>query len=163
MIKFLAIILLVILDQISKYAAVANLKTINATHPFIEGLLQFRYIHNTGASFGILQGKQTFLIIVTTITLLLLLVVIYRNIFKSTTEQIALILIAAGGIGNLIDRVINGYVVDFLDFQFIDFPVFNVADSFVCIGFSLFILYYIIEEIKNKKLKKNKENNNENV
>ena len=163
--KIFSILSLIFIDQLSKQIAVMNLVETSATAPFLPGLLQFKYIQNSGASFGILQGKQFFLVTLTAIALLVLLYLIFANKFKSNCENICFILIASGGIGNLIDRVLYGYVIDFLDFQFIDFPVFNIADSFVCVGVTIFFIYIVISEYtlhkNNKNNKNNKKENNE--
>ncbi len=149
----LSVILLVLLDQITKYFTVANLK---GKSPFviIENVLEFRYVENRGAAFGIFQGAITYFII-TTIILLIVIVVAYVRLPKTkkmSPLRVLCVLIAAGGIGNLIDRVFRGFVVDMIYFKLIDFPVFNVADCYVTISeillLILVIFYYKDEDFE---------------
>ena len=125
----------VILDQLTKYIAVEHLP-FQKPSPFIPGLIEFYRIEpNTGIGFGMLQGKRWLFIPISCIAVVLVIFILIRYRKKlSPLLSIALSMIAGGGIGNQIDRIINGAVVDFLNFQFIDFPVFNVADCFVTVG-----------------------------
>lgn len=154
-IYILSIAAIVGLDQLTKFLIVKNLAVLGTIAPFIPGVVQLRYTHNYGASFSILQGKQVFLITFTGVAMLVLMFLLFRGKFKSNAEKIAFIFIIGGGIGNLIDRVINGYVVDFIDLQFMNFAVFNVADCFVCVGVLLYIIYFVYNEIVNAKKPKN--------
>ncbi len=128
------VIISVVLDQITKYIAVTDLKPIDVS-PFIEGLIGFRYAENTGAAFGMMKGFRWGFIIISTVAILAIAVYLVKC-RKSipTLLGIALAMIIGGGIGNQIDRIINGFVVDFIEFQFIDFAIFNVADCFVTVG-----------------------------
>lgn len=130
----LIIILSVIADQITKYLALTNLKPINA-YPFIDKIIEFRYATNPGIAWGMLEGKRWLFIPISSIAIIAMIVIIfcYRKSL-SPYLAISLSMIAGGGIGNQIDRIARGYVIDFLNFQFIDFPIFNVADCFVCVG-----------------------------
>ena len=139
-IGFIAVILGVALDQYTKYLAVNHLQ--NNPISIIEGVFELRYLENRGAAFGMLQNKQTFFLIITIITLSLIGYLYYR--LPKTKHflwlRICLLSITAGAIGNMIDRTIKGFVVDFFDFTLIDFAVFNVADTFICIGVGLIFL-----------------------
>lgn len=149
------IIVLVAIDLIIKYFAKTYLRPID-TIPFIDGILHFTYVHNPGAAFGILRGSSQFLIYFTGVILLGLIIYLVSAKIKSKIEIVSLILIISGGLGNLVDRALNGHVVDYIQAlpAFIDFPVFNFADCLVTVGsFFLigFLLYDIFKEFKNSK------------
>jgi len=140
MIYFLGIAVLIVLDQLSKYWAVGSLIGKGGLG-FIPGLLGFRYVENTGAAFSILRDKQLLLILLTTVMIAGLIGFLIKAVRTETTfvVKIAYTLLISGAIGNLIDRVRLDYVVDFLEFRFIQFPIFNLADVFVVVGVSLLI------------------------
>ena len=144
------IILLVIPDQITKFLAVRYLKD-NEGIPVIRGVLRLFYLENRGSAFSLFQDQRTWFIIFT-IVVLIGAFYVYRKM-PATPRLLplkaAVILICAGAIGNFIDRVRQGYVIDFIYFELIDFPVFNVADIYVtCSAFLLIvlILFYYKEE-----------------
>ena len=154
------IILIVIFDQITKFLAVANIKG-NGTVDFIPHFLSFRYHENRGAAWGILSDHRWVFMVVSTIAILFIIgILIYfriKNINNSLLLKVSLCFFCGGGIGNMIDRFRLEYVVDFLNFEFIDFPIFNVADSFISVGAALMVLYLILDTIKDwKKSQKNK-------
>lgn len=133
---FISIIsILIIIDQAAKYFVLKNIMSID-TYPLIEGFFHLTYAKNIGAAFSILQGKQIFLIITTTIFTSFLLFYLFKTKTKKDTLwfKISLSLIIGGAIGNLIDRIRLGYVIDFFDFRYINFAIFNTADSFVVVG-----------------------------
>lgn len=120
------------LDQLCKMWAITNLKG-KESLVLIEGVFQLTYLENKGAAFGILQGKGVALVI---ITVVILAAVIYCYIRipmhkKFRLLRVLMVIIAAGAVGNMIDRIGRGYVVDFFYFILIDFPIFNVADIYV--------------------------------
>ncbi len=122
----------------------------------INNILKFTAVQNTGASFGIFKGNA---IILAIISLIIIIVVFIIQMFsltklKDKTFRFGLILIVAGGIGNIVDRFLLGHVRDFIYFELIDFPVFNIADSCLTIGCVLIIIYVIIYYVKD--CKKNK-------
>lgn len=132
--------LAVILDQISKNIVVEKLMPIGS-HKFIEGFMDFRYTENTGAAFGMMKGFRWGFIILSSLAIIAIIVCLikYRK-NVSVLLGIALSMIVGGGIGNQIDRIVNGFVVDFLEFQFVDFAIFNVADCFVTVGAALVVI-----------------------
>jgi len=132
-------ILLLVLDQLTKF--------IFLEQNYDYGFFAFSYVKNTGVSFGLLQGTTLIMIIVSIVVLGLLWY--YREEFEG--KEIFLVFIATGTVGNLIDRVFRGYVVDFINFKF--FPVFNVADSLLTIGVIGFIIMVLIEQMKDDKKK----------
>ena len=143
----------IFLDQLSKWFVVQYLKPIRSFQ-LIEGVFSLRYLENSGAAFGILYGRQFFLI---TVSILVTLVMIYFYTRIPHTKRhlyirIVAILIVSGAIGNLIDRIRLGFVIDFLFFELINFPIFNLADSFIVIGsillFILAIFYYKENELE---------------
>ncbi|MBQ1303134.1 MAG: signal peptidase II, partial [Firmicutes bacterium] len=139
------IIMSVLVDQVLKWI-VCNTLEIGQSVPLIDGVFHFTYIRNFGAAFSILQNRLSFLILVTVLITAVLLVFLYRT--RKTANKLMLIsipLIIGGGIGNLIDRIRLGYVVDFLDFCLIHFPVFNFADCCVTIGAALLVLGFLLK------------------
>jgi len=142
MIEVLIILSIILIDQLTKYLAVIRLKDIGSIE-IVRGIFSLTYVENRGAAFGILQNHRWFFIITTTI---ICVVMIYFLITQSNTSivlRISLSMILGGAIGNLIDRIRFGYVVDMLHFTLIDFPVFNVADCFVVTG-TILLAYYIL-------------------
>ncbi|MDD4839105.1 MAG: signal peptidase II [Clostridia bacterium] len=123
---------------------------------FIEGFIDLKYSENTGATWGIFKDKTLALIIFTAIALSILLVVLIVRAKKDKRMfRIPLLMIFAGGVGNLVDRIMLGYVRDFLHFTFIDFPIFNLADSAISFGAAFLVLFLIIEMINESKGKGN--------
>ena len=151
------IISITLLDQITKYL-IRHYFYLGSSVPVISGVFNLSYTQNTGAAFGMLQGAGIFLIILS-IVVLVLLVIYRRSIFgDGILYRIGIGFVAGGIIGNLIDRLCLGYVVDFLDFYWrtSHFPAFNVADASICIGVGL----YIIKQIMIEKLAAQKSGNN---
>lgn len=140
----------ILLDQYTKMLAVKHLKN-QSSIDIIENVFQLHYLENKGAAFGMLQNQKLFFIITTSIVLVLICL-FYINMphtKRLIPLRLCLIGIAAGAVGNFIDRIRLNYVVDFLYFELIDFPVFNVADIYVtlsAIGLILLILFYYKED-----------------
>ncbi len=150
----------VFLDQITKYLTILYLKPID-TQPLWEGVLHLTYVENTGAAFGMMKDSRWIFMITSTAAIVGILgYMIYRVYIKKSRmpwmEALSLSFIVGGGIGNMIDRTLLGYVVDMIDFRLINFAVFNVADSFVCVGAGLMVLYLILEMVKESKAEKAK-------
>lgn len=140
------VIVLVVMDQLTKYWASNSL--ISGAIEVIPGVFEFHYVENRGAAFGILQNQQWFFIIGTLIMTVVLLIM-YRKFpleKRCFWLRVSCMLIISGAIGNLIDRVAVQYVVDFLYFKLIDFPVFNVADCYVVIGVGILILVFFLQK-----------------
>ncbi len=137
-IALINIIVLVAIDQITKIFAVANLKDADA-FVLIDNVLEFYYLENTGAAFSLLEGGRIFFLIIT-VLIVGLCCFFYIKLAYSSAEykffgmRIALVLLISGAIGNFIDRIRHGYVVDFIYFKPINFPVFNVADIYVSLA-----------------------------
>lgn len=146
----LAFILLA--DLLTKYFVNKNM-ALGAEKDFIPGFINFVNVHNNGAAWNMLSGNQIFLIVFTFIFLAAYGYFYYRESKNNALFHVASAFIVGGCIGNLIDRLAFGYVRDMIHLQFWpSFPVFNVADSFVCVGVILIIIFYIICAVKaNKK------------
>ena len=148
-ISAIIVIVLVILDQITKWQALTKLKPIKNT-VVIKGFLDFTFVENRGAAFGILSGRRIFFILLTVVVAIGILYSFYK--LPKTKEynwlKCGLVLVLSGAIGNVIDRAVRGYVVDFLEVTFIKWPVFNLADIYVVVGacFILFLSLFVIKE-----------------
>ena len=151
LIWFLIAAIAVILDQVTKWLAVEFLTKVE-TVPLIQNVLHLTYLENTGAAFGILKNNRWVFLIISTVAIIALLAYIAKFPLKSKLLGVGLSFIVGGGIGNMIDRVLLGYVVDFIDFRLINFAVFNVADSFVCVGAVLVLIYVFFFSDKKKEV-----------
>ena len=140
---------IIVLDQLSKWLTVINLD-FGETFPVIEGVFHFTYVRNTGAAFSIFNkpDQRWIFMSVSSVAIIALFVYLWMNRKGSKLLCFAMSLIIGGGIGNMIDRCILKYVIDMLDFRLINFAIFNVADSFVCVGVALFAFAAVREEIK---------------
>jgi signal peptidase II len=138
----------VALDQIAKILFVEMLQFPGTTQLLIPGFLNLTYVQNQGAAFGILQNMQWLLAIVALVVCGIGIYYLLNNKNNPRLVRIAISLIIAGGLGNLIDRVVFGYVRDFFEFAFVRFYIFNVADIFVTVGASLLIIYLVFLERK---------------
>lgn len=145
---------LVGIDQLTKVWATSALGS-GKDIAIWEGVFHLQYVKNTGAAFGMLGGRQTFLIIITTV-IIIGMVIYYHKLpktFWGNWSRISFILIISGAIGNLIDRVCLNYVRDFLYFKLINFPVFNVADILVVVGVCLLVVAMLLGEIEEERRK----------
>lgn len=138
-------IILVIIDQLSKI--LISKSGVQIT--LIKNLLELTYVENRGMVFGVAQGSVHIMGIISLIVCIALAIYIFKLKRDGQKIEISLYLILAGGIGNMIDRLFRGYVIDFIDTPFI--ATFNLADSFVVIGVILLIIIYICRELKVKK------------
>lgn len=143
-------LILIFLDQITKYLAITHLKGTEGI-PLIQGIFRLQYLENTGAAFGILSNGLPVLL-ASTIIISGLLVYAYHRLpasKKYVPMEYILIFLCAGAAGNFIDRAVNGFVIDFLYFELINFPIFNVADCYVTVSAVLLLLlgiFYYKEE-----------------
>ena len=151
--------LLLTLDLVSKHLIDKSLGTVGASKEIIHGFISFIYVHNSGAAWGIFSGRQIFLIIISIIVIALFIAfyVLRLRKFKDKISlwlSVSLGFIAAGCFGNLIDRIAFGFVRDFINFDFMNFPVFNVADICLTVGIILLFIYFIFFYSKEEKLLK---------
>lgn len=131
-------------DQIAKYLTVANIELFSDV-PFIPGLLQLTYVQNTGAAFSSFQGQQWLFAVMFVIFTGLILWEFYKKPMPFTkVERWCIAAVYAGGLGNMIDRVRLGYVVDMIETTFMEFPVFNVADCFITCGCILLMVHLFL-------------------
>lgn len=133
----------VIVDQLTKYFAVSGLKG-QGEKAFIPYIFDLVYVENRGAAWGMFADKRWVFMSVSTVAIILMTAVLFFYAREHKMFCISLAAVISGGVGNMIDRVANGYVVDFLRFEFYpDFPVFNVADIFVTVGCVSLAVYMI--------------------
>ncbi|WP_033592258.1 signal peptidase II [Enterococcus faecalis] len=142
---FLISALLVGLDQWSKYLTVQNI-SLGETKEFIPGFLSLTHLRNTGAAWSLLEGKMIFFYVITVIVSVVIIYLLIKNYKKSIWYSVGLSFVLAGAIGNFIDRVRSGYVVDMLQTDFMNFPIFNVADSTLVVGVICIFIYLILDE-----------------
>ena len=146
----LAIILGVAADQALKLWTVANLGLYESA-PLLPGIVELMYIQNTGGGFSILTGHTWLLTMITMVLMLVIAVLLARKVYSHPLAMWTLTLVLSGGIGNLIDRVRLGYVVDMFNLQFMNYPVFNIADILVVVGAIGFAAYYLLLDDKIQK------------
>ena len=156
---FLPIVIFAVIltaDLLSKFFMFKLLPSLGDSRDFIPGFINFVHVENKGAAWGILAGRSIFLIILA-ISIITLYIAFYVLKVKKMKEKTSIILnisvglITGGCIGNLVDRIFFGYVRDFINFQFFNFPVFNIADIAVCVSVVLMFLYFILIYPKEEK------------
>ena len=143
MLYVLAVLLCVAADQAVKFWTVANLGLYESA-PLIPGIVELYYIQNTGGGFSILTGQTWLLAVLTVILMAAIAWMLIKKVFTHPLAVWALLMVIGGGVGNLIDRVRLGYVVDMFNLQFMRYPVFNVADILVVCGAIAFSVYYLL-------------------
>jgi len=155
----IGVLLLLALDRWTKHLAEKHLAK-GQVIPLIKDVLQLQYLENQGAAFGLMQNKVWLFVIMTTV---FLIIAVYVYVILPKTKRflplhVIAVVLLAGALGNFIDRIKMGYVVDFIYFSLIDFPIFNVADIYVTLsGIALFIVvmfYYKDEDFAQFSLKK---------
>lgn len=151
----------ILVDQIVKII-ISSTMDVGETIPVIKDIFHFTYIRNEGAAFGMLSEHRWVFMIISSVAIVAMCVYLFKFCKERMLTRIGIALVIGGGIGNMIDRIFLGYVVDMIDCRFIDFYVFNVADSCVCVGAGIVFLGVLldtIKEIKENKAKKLAENN----
>ena len=143
-------------DQISKYYVMNHFLEAESK-PAIEGFFEWNYVKNRGAAWGMLDGHTWILLALTFVAVLVCVALLAKSGKKNKLLFWAVTLILSGGIGNMIDRIFRGFVVDFVHLQFIDFPVFNIADCVIVIGAALLMINFLLDFKASSKQK------NENV
>lgn len=141
------------LDQLSKILVLKNVENIEENGPFtiIKGIINLSYLENEGAAFGMLADHRWVFMTLSTVAIIGMGVYLFAFSKEGWFFQLGFALIIGGGIGNMIDRTVYGFVVDMIEVDFMEFAIFNVADSFVCIGTGIVILMLILEIIKDPK------------
>lgn len=145
--KFFIVIFVIVLDQLTKGLCITHLKNTGTyTIPLIKDVFHITYVENKGAAFSILQNQRWLFIIITIVISVFIFYYLLSMKNRNDILTFSLCLILGGAIGNLIDRIRLGYVVDFLDFRLINFAVFNIADSAVVVGSIIFCAYLIFSK-----------------
>lgn len=139
---YFLIIILVIIDQASKWWTVQNID-LHQVIEVIPNILSLTYIQNTGAAWSILEGKMMFFYIVTIIVVAVLLYELHKHWQDSRLFAVGISFIIGGALGNFIDRLLLKYVIDMIKLEFIDFPIFNLADTWLTVGV-IIVLFYIL-------------------
>ena len=142
---FISILLLILLDQAVKGYVVKEIP-LGGMRRFIPKVVSLTYLKNSGAAFSMLENQQWFFTIITLIAMGAAFVYLYRHINGSIWLLLGLTLIISGGIGNFIDRLCQGFVVDMFHLDFMNFAIFNVADIYLTIGVGLLLIYLLREE-----------------
>jgi len=142
---FISILLLIVLDQAVKWYVVKEIP-LAGMRSFIPKVVSLTYLKNSGAAFSMLENQQWFFAIITLIAMGAAFVYLYRHIKGSIWLLLGLTLIISGGIGNFIDRVRQGFVVDMFHLDFMNFAIFNVADIYLTVGVGLLLIHILREE-----------------
>ena len=129
-------------DQLLKYWVVRHLE-IGQSAAFLPGLVRLTRLHNTGAAWGSFSGSTALLTAVTAVLLIAVAWLVLKKVIRHPLGLCAAMMVLGGGIGNMIDRICRGYVVDMFDLEFMDYPIFNLADCFVVVGVILGAVYYL--------------------
>lgn len=154
---FIGACICILLDQLSKHFAYTSLRFSNGI-PIIKDVFHLSYCENRGAAFGILQNQRWLFVLITVVIIGAVIFFMIKKKPKNKLLIVSLTFLTGGALGNFIDRIFRGFVVDFLDFCLIDFPIFNVADCFVVIGailLALYILFFSPDFPKDKKVSEN--------
>ena len=148
--SIILILLVVALDQATKYLTTAQL-ALGETFPVIKDIFHFTYVENRGAAFGMLAEHRWVFMIISIIGIAALFVWLVISKPQNKWISIGISFIIGGGIGNMIDRLVHGYVVDMIDCRFINFAVFNVADTFVCVGCAMVVIGLLIDLVRERR------------
>ena len=152
-ISVVAIAVLTAVDQLIKFFVERDLQPVGSIS-FIDGFIGWEYVRNTGAAFGSFSDNTALLSVFTGIVIVVGIVILLMGKIKSGFCQVCAVLIIAGGLGNLIDRVLLGYVIDYIEVQFMNFAVFNFADILVTCGSFMLMGYMIYDIFRERKQKK---------
>lgn len=144
MLYYIIALVAVIIDQLTKYLVVTKME-LGQSIPLIADVFHLTSHRNMGAAFGILQNQRALFIVITIAVIVGIIVSLKRIGTSQPRVSLALSLVLGGAVGNFIDRVSTGKVVDFLDFTLINFPIFNVADAAITVGVGLLILDLLLE------------------
>lgn len=154
------VLILLALDQLTKYLAIAHLKDASAIS-LIDGVLELKYLENRGSAFGMLENQKFFILFVGVVFMAVILMFLFKlpENKKFRIVHVLLAAIIAGGLGNMIDRCRYDFVVDFIYFVLINFPIFNVADCYIVVStIGLFILFMFVYKEKDLEFLSFKQN-----
>ena len=150
------IIVIIAIDQLTKYFAKSALYPDKAKD-FIKGFIEFRYAENTGMAFSMFSGARWFFVALTAVVVIAMFVYMFKKCQKNLWLYWTIGVLISGAVGNLIDRIFLGYVIDFINPTFVNFAIFNIADCAVTLGAVSLVAYLVFDMFK----KDNKEGNNE--
>lgn len=153
LISIIVIAALTAVDQIIKFFVERDLQPVGEK-AFLDGFIGWQYVRNTGAAFGSFSNSTMILTIFTAILLIAGTAALLMGKIKNTFYRVCAVIIIAGGLGNLIDRIFRGFVVDYIEVQFMNFAIFNFADILVTCGAFMIMGYTIYDIIKEQKAKK---------
>lgn len=157
---FIMFVLLTFIDQLTKMAAFRYLR--EESIKLVPNVLELRYLENKGAAWGIMQNQRELLLAITAVVLVVIAYALYRlpDTKHFLLLRCCLVLLSAGALGNFIDRIFHHYVIDFIYFSLIDFPVFNFADCLVCVS-AVMILYCLLFKYKDDDFSHRRKQENE--
>ena len=155
LVALVALIQAIVLDIITKKIVVDNMELYEEI-PLINGVFHWKYIQNRGAAFGMLADRREVFLIISTIAIIAMAVYLVLTRCDRLWWMIGIGMLVGGGIGNMIDRILLGYVVDFMYVALIDFAIFNVADCFVCIGVAILMYLSILDIVRDYQKEKAK-------
>jgi signal peptidase II len=141
MLYFLFSVLIILCDQFFKYWVTTNIP-VGGNAELLPGVVHLTYVKNTGAAFSILSGMQWLLLGIVIVCTILIIVIMIKYKF-GPFGMLSLAAVLGGAVGNAIDRLALGHVVDMFELEFMEFAVFNIADIFITVGAILFLIYYI--------------------
>ena len=152
-------VIALILDQLVKYWTTISVIKDEGIVKLIPGLIHLTNVHNTGAAFSFLQGARWFFVALCAVFVAAVIYLLVKNIICTPGARWCAVIVMAGAVGNAIDRIINGYVVDMFEFDFkifgMNFPVFNLADVYLTIGVLVFCIFLLAEKPEEKQDKAN--------
>lgn len=147
------VVLLVVVDQVIKYFVDTMLKPVESKL-LIPNILQLRYLENDGAMMGFMNGKTELMTVLSIVCFVFVAVLVFSGKVTNKVDFVSLVMICAGGIGNIIDRLFRGFVIDYIEVLFVDFYVFNFADCLITVSAFLLLfnqIYLIYKEHEQKK------------
>lgn len=148
MFYIISILCLFLADQASKFLTVKNLAEYES-YSVIKNVLDFTHVHNTGGPWSIFESTPFVFVIMTLVVLVIGFIYFKKHKPTHILEKISLCMIAGGALGNFADRIFRGYVVDMIDVNFFNYPVFNIADCYIVVGAILMCVYVIFLDNKN--------------
>ena len=142
-------VILTVIDQFSKSLVMMYIPYHESIR-IIEGFFYLGHTHNTGIAWSAFSGSNYVFAVLASCVFLIIIWYLHHEKSLSRLERISIIMIASGALGNVIDRFVHGYVIDFLDFYIFgyDYPVFNLADSFIVVGVIIYLLYMLVFDRK---------------
>ncbi len=152
-VAILTLLFAIVFDVITKKIVVSTMQLYEEI-PVIDGVFHWKYIQNRGAAFGMLADRREVFLVISTVAIIALAVYLFFTRCDRFFWMLGIGMLVGGGIGNMIDRILLGYVVDFIYVALIDFAVFNIADCFVCVGVGILIFLSVVDIVRDYKKEK---------